>query len=202
MALPGHPAEPRRNAKQPGIEPFPLAAPSAIDDTLQLILLCESHVALILKTVSGSRVAEIARAFLLPVESITQRLVSAKRILREQGVTSSADCLTAVHTALYLLFNAGYPAGGKHCGEAIRLVECLRESGRGTPETQTLRALFYLYAVRFSTPVVPHRLRHSRRIDEPCSPKPFDQPAPTALPLRRAWACWRSVWPRGQNVGT
>ncbi len=32
-------------------------------------------------------------------------------------------------------------------------------------------------------------LRHSRRIDEPCSPKLYHQPAPTALPLRRAWAC-------------
>jgi len=34
-----------------------------------------------------------------------------------------------------------------------------------------------------------HSLRHSPRIDEPCSPKPYHQPAPTALPLRRAWAC-------------
>ncbi|MCX6604290.1 MAG: RNA polymerase subunit sigma-70 [Acidobacteria bacterium] len=155
----------RRNAKQPGIEPLPLAAPSAIDDTLQLILLCchpsippESHVALILKTVSGFSVAEIARGFLLPTETIAQRLVRAKRILREQGVSSSVDFLPAVHTALYLLFNAGYPAGGEHCEEAIRLVECLLESGLGTAETQALRALFYLHAARFPTPVAPHRV--------------------------------------------
>ncbi len=64
----------------------------------------------------------------------------AKRIIQEQGVTSSADCLPAVHTALYLLFDAGNPAGGEHCEEAIRLVECLLDSGLGTAETQALRA--------------------------------------------------------------
>ncbi len=154
----------RRHAKQPGLEPLPLEAPPAIDDTLQLILLCchpaippESHVALILKSVSGFSVGEIARAFLLPAETIAQRLVRAKRIIRDQGVCSTPDCLPAVHTALYLLFNADYPAGGEHCEEAIRLVECLVDSGLGTSETQALRALFYLHAARFPSPVAPHR---------------------------------------------
>jgi len=126
----------RRHAKQPGLQPLPLEAPPTIDDTQQLILLCchpavppESHVPLILKAVSGFGVGEIARTFLLPAETIAQRLVRAKRIIRERGVSSSEDCLPAVHTALYLLFNAGYPAGGENCEETICLVESLAGSG-------------------------------------------------------------------------
>jgi RNA polymerase sigma-70 factor, ECF subfamily len=154
----------RRSAKQPGLEPLPLATPPTIDDTLQLILLCchpaippESHVALILRTVSGFSVGEIARAFLLPPETIAQRLVRAKRTIREQGLVPNPEFLEGVHTALYLLFNADYPAGGEHCEEAIRLAECLIEAGLGTPETQALRALFYFHAARFAAPAAPHR---------------------------------------------
>lgn len=154
----------RRNAKQRGVKPLPIEVPPAIDDTLQLNFLCchpaippESHVALILKTVSGVSLEEIARAFLLPKETITQRLVRAKRIFREQGVSSSEHCLPAVHTARYLLFNADFSTGGEHCEEAIRLVECLFESSLATAETQALRALFYLHAARFPSPVAPHR---------------------------------------------
>ncbi len=154
----------RRSAKKPGLEPLPIAVPTSMDDSLQLILLCchpaippESHVALILKTVSGFSVAEIARAFLLPPETIAQRLVRAKRTIREQGLQPNPDCLEAVHAALYLLFNAGYPAGGEHCEEAIRLTECLLDAGLGTADTQALRALFYLHAARFPAPVAPHR---------------------------------------------
>jgi len=44
-------------------------------------------------------------------------------------------------------------------------------------------------------------LRHSRRIDEPCSAKLYHQPAPTALPSPTSMRLWRSVWPRGPNVG-
>lgn len=137
----------RRSAKKPGLEPLPIAVPTSMDDSLQLILLCchpaippESHVALILKTVSGFSVAEIARAFLLPPETIAQRLVRAKRTIREQGLQPNPDCLEAVHAALYLLFNAGYPAGGEHCEEAIRLTECLLDAGLGTADTQALQA--------------------------------------------------------------
>jgi len=154
----------RRSSKQPSLEPLPLAVPPTLDDTLQLILLCchpaippESHVALILKTVSGFSVAEIARAFLLLPETIAQRLVRAKRTIREQGLQPNPDCLAAVHAALYLMFNAGYPAGGEHCEEAIRLVQCLLAAGLGTADTQALRALFYLHAARFPAPVAPHR---------------------------------------------
>ena len=135
----------RRNAKQRGVNPLPIEVPPAIDDTLQLNFLCchpaippESHVALILKTVSGVSLEEIARAFLLPKETITQRLVRAKRIFREQGVSSSEHCLPAVHTARYLLFNADFSTGGEHCEEAIRLVECLFESSLAMAETQAL----------------------------------------------------------------
>ncbi|MBZ2180085.1 MAG: RNA polymerase subunit sigma-70 [Acidobacteria bacterium] len=154
----------RRAAKQPGLEPLPLSEPPSIDDTLQLILLCchpaipsESHVALILKTVSGFSVAEIARAFLSPPETIAQRLVRAKRIIREQGLQPNPDCLEAVHAALYLMFNAGYPAGGEHCEEAIRLTDCLLDSGLGTADTQALRALFLFHAARFPKSASPYR---------------------------------------------
>jgi RNA polymerase sigma-70 factor (ECF subfamily) len=193
----------RRSAQQPGLEPLPLTVAPSIDDTLQLILLCchpsippESHVALILKTVSGFSVAEIARAFLLPPETIAQRLVRAKRTIREQGLQPNPDCLEAVHAALYLLFNAGYPAGGEHCEEAIRLVECLLDAGLGTADTQALRALFYLHAARFPKPVAPFRAVLGYRALEAAMQAPALSPWHLEAGIAAAHL-WRPIdWPQ------
>ena len=94
----------------------------ALDDTLAMMLLCchpalgpESRVALTLKAVSGFSTREIAAAFLAAEETVAQRLVRAKRVLREQGIEMTlpeggelAGRLDSVCEVLYLLFNEGY----------------------------------------------------------------------------------------------
>lgn len=133
-------------------EPHPGAAAALAlddpfgDDQLTMMFMCchpslapEAQVALILKTVGGFSVPEIARAFLLPPATLAQRLVRAKRRLREAGVVFALPApavlpgrLEAVLAALYLLFNEGYDAHQgddlvrrELCAEAIRLAELL-----------------------------------------------------------------------------
>jgi len=112
------------------------------DDRLRLIFTCchpalalEAQVALTLRTLCGLETDEIARAFLVPPTTMAQRLVRAKRKIRDAGIpyavpdlTEMPDRLEAVLTAIYLVFNEGYAAtrGGPLvrtdlCAEAIRL---------------------------------------------------------------------------------
>jgi RNA polymerase sigma-70 factor, ECF subfamily len=112
------------------------------DDRLRLIFTCchpalalESQVALTLRTLGGLETDEIARAFLVPPATMAQRLVRAKRKIRDAGIPYSVpgtnempERLDAVLTAIYLVFNEGYAAtrGGPLvrtdlCAEAIRL---------------------------------------------------------------------------------
>src|SRR5271169_7072064 len=112
------------------------------DDRLRLIFTCchpalalEAQVALTLRTLCGLETDEIARAFLVPPATMAQRLVRAKRKIRDAGIpyvvpemTEMADRLEGVLTAIYLVFNEGYAAtrGGPLmrtdlCAEAIRL---------------------------------------------------------------------------------
>jgi RNA polymerase sigma-70 factor (ECF subfamily) len=100
------------------------------DEQLAMIFLCcnpalpsEARVALTLKAVSGFSVAEIARAFLCEEPTIAQRLVRAKRRIREAEITLGlpsppeiASRLDSVLQVLYLLFNEGYAA---HAGENL-----------------------------------------------------------------------------------
>jgi RNA polymerase sigma-70 factor (ECF subfamily) len=143
------------------------------DEDLAMIFVCchsalppESRVALTLKAVSGFSVAEIARAFLCEEATIAQRLVRAKRHIREEGITlalpSAAEIssrLDSVLRVLYLVFNEGYGAHTGEslvrenlCGEAIRLAELLT-SRRDTalPKVHALLALFYLQAARLGS---------------------------------------------------
>ncbi|OOC03912.1 RNA polymerase sigma factor [Amycolatopsis azurea] len=140
------------------------------DDELVLMLLCchpalptVSQVALTLKTVGGLGVNEIAAALLTKPATVAQRLVRAKKWLRESGrpltlpgpdaLESRVDSVLAV---LYLLFNEGYDATagevavrGELCGEAIRLGRLLlAEPKTDLPRVRALVALMLLQASR------------------------------------------------------
>jgi RNA polymerase sigma-70 factor (ECF subfamily) len=112
------------------------------DERLRLIFTCchpalapEAQVALTLRTLCGLETDEIARAFLVPATTMAQRLVRAKRKIRDAGipyaVPGTKDLLTrldAVLTVIYLVFNEGYAATRGRplvrtdlCAEAIRL---------------------------------------------------------------------------------
>lgn len=140
------------------------------DDQLRMMLMCchpaiarENRIALTLKTVGGFSVDEIARAFLAKKETIAQRLVRAKRQIRDEGIAfdmpSRAELTERLETlleVLYLLFNEGYSAHAGEdlvrtdlCTEAVRLTRQLVEHPfTDRPECHALLALMLLQAAR------------------------------------------------------
>lgn len=151
-------------------ETGPLADP-AVDDELAMVFICchpalpvEARIALSLKTVGGFSVEEIATLFLVKPDTIAQRLVRAKRILRDReivfelpGEEELPKRLETVLQTLYLLFTEGYGAGGgvtirrDLAEEALRLVSLLAaDPVTGRPETHALAALLHLQASRLS----------------------------------------------------
>jgi RNA polymerase sigma-70 factor (ECF subfamily) len=145
-------------------------APALGDDELAMIFMCchpslppAARVALTLKTVGGFSVEEIAAAFLAEGDAIAQRLVRAKRQIREQPIAIEIPAedelggrLDSVLDVLYLLFNEGYSAHGgpnltraELCGEAIRLAEILAGNpATDRPVVHALLALMLLQASR------------------------------------------------------
>jgi RNA polymerase sigma-70 factor (ECF subfamily) len=149
----------------------PADADDAGDDELALLYACchpavprEAGVALALKTVGGLGVGEIARAFLTAEATVAQRLVRAKRRLREAKVAipETAAALAArtpaVLETLYLLFNEGYSASGgdllvrrELCAEALRLARLVaRHPAATSPAAHALAALMLFHAARLA----------------------------------------------------
>ena len=141
------------------------------DDLLRLIftachplLPAEQRAALTLRLLGGLSTPEIARAFLVPETTIAQRIVRAKRALRDAGITFETPRgderrgrLAAVLEVVYLIFNEGYVAtAGPEwlradlCGEALRLGRSLAALIPDEPEVLGLVALMELHASRFA----------------------------------------------------
>jgi RNA polymerase sigma-70 factor (ECF subfamily) len=141
------------------------------DQRLRLIFTCchpalapEAQIALTLRTLGGLETDEIARAFLVPPATMAQRLVRAKRKIRDAGIpyampdtTDLPARLDAVLTVIYLIFNEGYSATRGEalvrtdlCSEAIRLGRLLRTLITPQPpaEATGLLALMLLHDSR------------------------------------------------------
>jgi RNA polymerase sigma-70 factor (ECF subfamily) len=156
----------------PGPEALVLAAEEHMpleDDRLRLIFTCchpalamEARVALTLRTLGGLTTPEIARAFLLPETTLAQRLVRAKRKIRDARIPYRVppdhllpERLDGVLRVLYLVFNEGYDASSGDelirrdlCAEAIRLGRVLATLMPDEPEVLGLLALMLLHDAR------------------------------------------------------
>jgi len=138
------------------------------DDQLRMIFTCchpalspPARAALTLRLLGGLEVGEIARAYLVPETTVSQRIVRAKKKIRDAGIPYRVpgdgelpERLDSVLTVLYLVFNEGYTSTSGEllrtdlCLEAIRLARALAELMPGEPEVTGLLALLLLTEAR------------------------------------------------------
>ncbi len=157
------------------IPPADRVAPAAddgvedADDTLILLFMCchpsltgASQIALTLRALGGLTTAEVARALLVPEDTVTRRITRAKQAIRESGLpfrmpstAERAERLAVVLHVLYLIFNEGYVSTSGAslqrpdlAAEAIRLARLVYRLLPNVPEVAGLLALMLLTDAR------------------------------------------------------
>jgi RNA polymerase sigma-70 factor (ECF subfamily) len=153
-------------AQQPEEAEDVVTDPPIPDERLELVFMCchpalaiEAQVALTLRAVAGLTTEEIARAFLIPAETMKRRLTRAKSKIKVAGIpfgvpvaSQLPERLAAVLAVVYLIFNEGYSGQGQPAvslaSEAIRLGRVLAALLPAEPEVLGLLALMLLHDAR------------------------------------------------------